>query len=693
LFKIHGKRSNLAASMDHSGRTTLARRNPQYFLADLVAIVALGGLAMALVRSIDRPASVIGISLLLGLVVLAWKWFRMKREAPACAECGRRSVTRIQKTSIPSCPQCGQPQVGTGRTREFLAISSRAFLALLLLAVILVRFLQSDLARFPLPSKSWIALPLTMMVLLTLFYVRKLARSVADSDQLKSVPCENCGCIIPPFSSTTPLICARCRLRRLPEKQLRKQQAKGFGIMLALLMILGLFAGFMVPVFAGSHFGITYWLAVPLVVVATLVGLPAVLFVVLVSLTLIRGSRMRGEAFILASARKAAGDDGEVLRPAQATVWYSGPTNPVPQLIQQMEATRTRLESLITRELVSQPPPRILCFEKRSAFQKFLQPSFAHLSTWLKTLDGIYLVPPHRILALCTEDVPGRVVDRDKTTHALFCSYFMSETSPDNRPAPWLQRGISKTLVSDPDDRARLNRKMLVSLSRGTSLATDLFKLNDAELVKLIKGWSDHRNFARLEQFSAESWSVFEYLGGTQATAERQDGFRAFLNENHSKGESESEETFKRHFGFGFDQLFERWRAWVQEQGIGTFAPLSPLIQDGLLNRVIPLVEDSQAKREDRILAIRNMGIEGYVLGADALIGLLQVDDAIPREEVVWALEAISGMAYGDDKDRWATWRSDLPAEIGGELCGLEDKTREERVAPERSSFSTVGEN
>jgi hypothetical protein len=359
--------------------------------------------------------------------------------------------------------------------------------------------------------------------------------------------------------------------------------------------------------------------------------------------------------------------------------------------MQQMEATRTRLESLITRELVSQPPPRILCFEKRSAFQKFLQPSFAHLSTWLKTLDGIYLVPPHRILALCTEDVPGRVLDRDKTTHALFCSYFMSETSSDNRPAPWLQRGISKTLVSDPDDRARLNRKMLVSLSRGTSLATDLFKLNDAELVKLIKGWSDHRNFARLEQFSAESWSVFEYLGGTQAPAERQEGFRAFLNENHPKGESE--ETFKRHFGFGFDQLFERWREWVQEQGIGTFAPLSPLIQDGLLNRVIPLVKDHQATRADRILAIRNIGSEGYILGADALIGLLQGDDAIPREEVVWALEAISGMAYGDDKDRWAAWRSELPAETDDELRRLEEKTREERVAPEQSSFSIFGEN
>jgi len=52
------------------------------------------------------------------------------------------------------------------------------------------------------------------------------------------------------------------------------------------------------------------------------------------------------------------------------------------------------------------------------------------------------------------------------------------------------------------------------------------------------------------------------------------------------------------------------------------------------------------------------------VLGADALIGLLRGDDAIPREEVVWALEAVSGMTYGDDQDRWAAWWKSLPTEI-----------------------------
>ena len=57
------------------------------------------------------------------------------------------------------------------------------------------------------------------------------------------------------------------------------------------------------------------------------------------------------------------------------------------------------------------------------------------------------------------------------------------------------------------------------------------------------------------------------------------------------------------------------------------------------------------------------MGQAGYALGADTLIGLLRSDDEIPPEEVVWSLEAISGLVLGDDPDRWTAWWQSLPEE------------------------------
>ena len=63
----------------------------------------------------------------------------------------------------------------------------------------------------------------------------------------------------------------------------------------------------------------------------------------------------------------------------------------------------------------------------------------------------------------------------------------------------------------------------------------------------------------------------------------------------------------------------------------------------------------------DRILAIRALGWAGNVLGADALIGLLGAGGEIPKEEIVWSLEAISGMVWGDDLNRWSDWWDGLP--------------------------------
>jgi hypothetical protein len=126
-------------------------------------------------------------------------------------------------------------------------------------------------------------------------------------------------------------------------------------------------------------------------------------------------------------------------------------------------------------------------------------------------------------------------------------------------------------------------------------------------------------------------------------------------------------------FGHGFDPLVESWQEWVREQGVGTFTRPPACIEEGLLNRLIPLLENRQANPDDRTLAIRDMGSNGYALGADVLIGLLGNDEAIAREEVTGALEAISGMAYGDDRDRWTAWFSTLPSEA-----------RERRRQPEK---------
>jgi hypothetical protein len=178
-------------------------------------------------------------------------------------------------------------------------------------------------------------------------------------------------------------------------------------------------------------------------------------------------------------------------------------------------------------------------------------------------------------------------------------------------------------------------------------------------MITLVRDWQDFNNSNRYSQLVAQSWSVMEFLCSGK---ERLDRFRGFLKDRIKKGRIE--EVFQQHFGYGFETVLERWRSWVLNCGIGTHEPPPPDIRNVLLDRVIPIVEDPGADQLERIQAIREMGRNGYVLGADALIEVLSKDDQIPAEEVVWSLESISGLALGDDVDRWTDWFNQLPKEI-----------------------------
>jgi hypothetical protein len=652
----------------------MARKPPQYFLADLVAIVALCGLFLGLVRTSDPRGNVPVLTfLMIGVVVTAWTTFRALQAAPRCDECGRRFIApEKMEPSPPVCAQCGQPQLQSRRLRNALAIGFWAVLGLIVLNVlIMIGFPPDSLWLFTGPQKAVFASIVFggMMLLFGLLFVLIIARSLNGFAQLKPRPCENCGAIILRGGATEALMCPRCRLRHQPRKEPRKEIAKGVLIILALLSLVGIFGWLMLGNFVSSLLGISHWIVLPLLIVATIIVSLVVFMAVIFAVFILRRRRLQREPFVLGLARQFAGEEGNVVRSGSTTVWYSGPTNPVPVLLQQMEFARSHLESLAGREIGHPPFIRILCFQKRAGFDAFVRPLTNAFSHYMKIVDHLYVPQPFRILIICDEELPYLVSDKDNSAAMAFCQFFM-ELLPGKPHASWVQQGILKRPTTD-DDLVRLNRKILASLSRRTTLGAHLFDINNREILEQLKDWSDHSNFRKVDQFQAELRSVFEYLAGKQAPEERREHLRAFLADDKAK--AQPAKVFENHFGHGFDRLVESWQEWVREQGVGTFTRPPSCIEEGLLNRLIPLLENRQANPDDRTLAIREMGSNGYALGADALIGLLGNDDAIASEEVTWALEAISGMAYGDDPDGWTAWFSTLPSEA-----------RERRRQPEK---------
>jgi hypothetical protein len=91
---------------------------------------------------------------------------------------------------------------------------------------------------------------------------------------------------------------------------------------------------------------------------------------------------------------------------------------------------------------------------------------------------------------------------------------------------------------------------------------------------------------------------------------------------------------------------------------------ISAALRGSVPRSVGPLVEDIHAKRDDRIFAIRKLGSRGYAQGPNSLIAILETESSIPSEEIIRALESISGQVVGGDPNRWKAWWSNVPAEI-----------------------------
>jgi hypothetical protein len=356
-------------------------------------------------------------------------------------------------------------------------------------------------------------------------------------------------------------------------------------------------------------------------------------------------------------ARTYAGEPGNETTFGRVTVYTFGPKDPTTMLRCQMETCRDRFATLVGEPMETARPLRILAFEKRDPFDAFFQRAFLFRTN----LDGMYVAWTPATIALTTESSAPGLVDLERSVRILL-SYFYLDGYKKCPLPQWLQVGIGGVLAcgGDRNELARLNRKMLASLSKEAALGIDdVFHTDPRTMVKLVRDWEDHGNFTKYAQLCGQSWSIVEYLCGEAAAEDRQERFRSFLRDVHAK--EPHEETFRHHFAHGYDTLLEGWRASVVVQGIGIHEPLPRHLRFLLWERVIPTIRNRDAKPIERIQAVREMGRAGYVAGADALIELLRTDDMIPIEEIVSSLEAISGLALGRDKQPWLNWFHRLP--------------------------------
>jgi hypothetical protein len=364
-------------------------------------------------------------------------------------------------------------------------------------------------------------------------------------------------------------------------------------------------------------------------------------------------------------ARRAAGKEGDVVRDGPWTIWYSGWSDPTPMVLDQLAAGVRRLEDLTGGTTIAMPTCRVVVLEDRGKFLAFHRPLIAGVD--LASLDGLHLGSPYHLITLCTEPPPNRVASLESTMR-LLAAHAGVEAAWGPRPPAWLQTGLARASGSTDASRLdRLNRKMAAALAGEDAWSATLFSTSLVDLTRLLRGAGDSAKYRMLHQFHNQSWSIVEYLVGDRAPVERRAAMGAYLRGPRAKADPEA--AFRGHLGLGFEELLEAWRAWVLGQGIGEYEPPPERVSADLVERVLPAIRDPQARRGDRLGALRDWASHGYPIGADAVIALLRDPGEIPKEELAWALSMVSGNSRSDDPDRWQAWWDELEDGVAGQAA------------------------
>jgi hypothetical protein len=456
-------------------------------LADLVLAALLCGLLMALPTSTQTPSGVGLNFFLICAVGVFWGLFHQRRQALACEECGRRFIAPRPLAMPTSCPHCDQEQAGRARLIRRLQKIFWALVGLLalLFAAVLVLFGRST-AGPPDAAELIVRMMLLGSMPMPMFAVIGIGLYRSTLLRPKNRPCEASGWIIT-VERAGPRICPTCQNRHMNAEDRTKQNTVTWVFLLGGLGVLSLFIARGFEASRGSGTGLGEWLLFALLVlgifVASIIGFIGILMLVVTA----RRRQLRSESGTLATARKCAGREGDLVVEGSFTVWSCGPDDPMPMLRKSITAARQKFEALTARSVSIDAPLRILIFHDRSAFVRFHQRIFPGVD--FAGSDSFYLEHPYRLAVLCTTPGIGCIADTDEMIRSL-AGHALLESIWGPGPPRWLQAGLIRA-VTVGDDRgglAQLNRAMIAILTGGTAMSTEILSLSAREVLRLYGG-------------------------------------------------------------------------------------------------------------------------------------------------------------------------------------------------------------
>lgn len=459
--------------------------------------------------------------------------------------------------------------------------------------------------------------------------------------------------------------CAFCRVQAMPAGERKQEQSKERREWRKLWRTLGL------ALLLGMLFFLIQNAAPLWAVGAVLLAIPAAILVMagaLIGFTVLkhrwRRRRLLREANFVQLAEQSAGSLGETLHSGLMLVWSEPGTTLGREFESQLADVADRVRSLTGQSPALQPWFRCFVFSNRLHFAKCLEGADSTPIN-LSEANSLYLPSPWRTAIVDESQLCEPGEQPLEVVRGLIASRFVDALAVSQR-RPWLFLGLSSAIanVPRPDKLARLNRHMLSALAAKRTLDAQNF-FAKSPWIRFFNAYSENEQslFAKSAAEGDQYWSFMEFLCGAGSTPERRLAFQQFLAD--SRRQKRQDEALVASFGCSPEKLLDDWRRWVEQFGVGRHVPPPAEYAEVLASGPVATIENEQAPLIERLRAIRRLGREGFIVGVDALIGVLRRGPEDLTDDAVWALEAISAQPLGADVAAWEAWRANLPAEIG----------------------------
>ncbi len=406
---------------------------------------------------------------------------------------------------------------------------------------------------------------------------------------------------------------------------------------------------------------------------------------------LLWGLSRKPRATALQRAQQAVGDVGRHLPLGHVDACFFGHSTLEPMFRQTWERLLAAYSELVGEPVTTKYPLLVLVFEEGRAYEAFLndRPSTA----------GVYRTVGGREIVICEQWSLDRSIEPEQLLGWLLADYLFDCQKHFRAPAG-LAAMLGWLLTSDGDARLAfsIHRMLRAALDRNEPC------LQDNPLVTSVPESARHAIY-----WNCQAAALAQYLAGAKFTTRREQ-FTSFLREL-SKREA-LEVVLERNYACSLSALTENWHCWEVMQPIEQYDPPPASLRRHVAEKVVPLVLDPTVSRDRRLEAIRHLGTGGDVTVGAVLIELLQAaediaaraadrepvagsefalpyraDSAEPQTlqaEASWALELLSGEAFGCEVQPWREWWE----RVRFEVPACESECEQAAVVPGRGSVA-----